>query len=58
MNVQGQAGGAHSAIACRRRSVSPVLSLAGSPFLPWEDPTTAVVFGGIVDVGNRRVVGE
>jgi cytosine/adenosine deaminase-related metal-dependent hydrolase len=23
-----------------------VVSLAGSPFLPWEDPTAAVVLGG------------
>jgi cytosine/adenosine deaminase-related metal-dependent hydrolase len=23
-----------------------VLSLAGSPFLPWEDPVTAAVLGG------------
>ena len=26
-----------------------VVSLAGSPFLPWEEPTTAVVFGGSPD---------
>jgi 5-methylthioadenosine/S-adenosylhomocysteine deaminase len=29
-----------------KRADVTVLSLAGSPYLPWEDPATAVVFGG------------
>ena len=29
-----------------KRADLTVVSLAGSPFLPWEEPTTAVVFGG------------
>ena len=29
-----------------KRADLTVLSLAGSPYLPWEDPATAVVFGG------------
>ena len=26
-----------------------MLGLAGSPFLPWEDPVTATVYGGTAD---------
>lgn len=33
-------------LAAGKRADLTVVSLAGSPFLPWEDPTTAVVFGG------------
>ena len=33
-------------LAAGKRADLAVVSLAGSPFLPWEDPTTAVVFGG------------
>jgi 5-methylthioadenosine/S-adenosylhomocysteine deaminase len=29
-----------------KRADLAVISLAGSPYLPWEDPATAVVFGG------------
>ena len=37
-----------SLVAGKRADLT-VVSLAGSPFLPWEDPTTAVVFGGSPD---------
>jgi 5-methylthioadenosine/S-adenosylhomocysteine deaminase len=33
-------------LAPGKRADLAVLSLAGSPYLPWEDPATAVVFGG------------
>jgi 5-methylthioadenosine/S-adenosylhomocysteine deaminase len=36
-------------LAAGKRADLAVVSLAGSPFLPWEDPTTAVVFGGSPD---------
>ncbi len=36
-------------LAVGKRADLAVVSLAGSPFLPWEDPTTAVVFGGSPD---------
>jgi cytosine/adenosine deaminase-related metal-dependent hydrolase len=36
-------------LAAGKRADLTVVSLAGSPFLPWEDPTTAVVFGGSPD---------
>jgi cytosine/adenosine deaminase-related metal-dependent hydrolase len=32
-----------------KRADLAVVSLAGSPYLPWEDPTVAVVFGGSPD---------
>jgi 5-methylthioadenosine/S-adenosylhomocysteine deaminase len=32
-----------------KRADLTVVSLAGSPYLPWEDPATAVVFGGTPD---------
>jgi 5-methylthioadenosine/S-adenosylhomocysteine deaminase len=32
-----------------KRADVAVISLAGSPYLPWEDPVTAVVFGGSPD---------
>jgi 5-methylthioadenosine/S-adenosylhomocysteine deaminase len=33
-------------LAAGKRADLAVVSLAGSPYLPWEDPTVAVVFGG------------
>ena len=36
-------------LAAGKRADLTVVSLAGSPFLPWEDPITAVVFGGSPD---------
>jgi cytosine/adenosine deaminase-related metal-dependent hydrolase len=36
-------------LAAGKRADLAVVSLAGSAFLPWEDPTTAVVFGGSPD---------
>jgi cytosine/adenosine deaminase-related metal-dependent hydrolase len=36
-------------LAVGKRADLAVVSLAGSPFLPWEEPTTAVVFGGSPD---------
>jgi 5-methylthioadenosine/S-adenosylhomocysteine deaminase len=36
-------------LAPGKRADLTVVSLAGSPFLPWEEPTTAVVFGGSPD---------
>ncbi|HEX2044755.1 MAG TPA: amidohydrolase family protein [Gaiellaceae bacterium] len=33
-------------LAAGKRADIAVVSLAGSPYLPWEDPTVAVVFGG------------
>jgi cytosine/adenosine deaminase-related metal-dependent hydrolase len=36
-------------LAPGKRADLAVVSLAGSPYLPWEDPTVAVVFGGSPD---------
>jgi 5-methylthioadenosine/S-adenosylhomocysteine deaminase len=36
-------------LAAGKRADLAVVSLAGSPYLPWEDPTVAVVFGGSPD---------
>jgi 5-methylthioadenosine/S-adenosylhomocysteine deaminase len=36
-------------LAAGKRADLAVVSLDGSPFLPWEEPTTAVVFGGSPD---------
>jgi 5-methylthioadenosine/S-adenosylhomocysteine deaminase len=36
-------------LAVGKRADLTVVSLAGSAFLPWEEPTTAVVFGGSPD---------
>jgi cytosine/adenosine deaminase-related metal-dependent hydrolase len=36
-------------LASGKRADLTVLSLAGSPFLPWEDPVTAIVLGGSPD---------
>ena len=47
-----------SLVAGKRADLA-VVSLAGSPFLPWEEPTTAVVFGGSPDrVLATLVAGE
>ena len=46
-------------LAAGKRADLTVVSLAGSPFLPWEEPTTAVVFGGSPDrVRLTLVAGE
>lgn len=45
LGLEGETG---SLVAGKRADLA-VVSLAGSPFLPWEDPTTAVVFGGSPD---------
>jgi 5-methylthioadenosine/S-adenosylhomocysteine deaminase len=37
------------ALAAGKRADLTVVSLAGSPYLPWEDPAVAVVFGGSPD---------
>jgi 5-methylthioadenosine/S-adenosylhomocysteine deaminase len=37
-----------SLVAGKRADIA-VVSLAGSPYLPWEDPAAAVVFGGSPD---------
>ncbi len=42
LGLEDEAG----SLAAGKRADLTVVSLAGSPFLPWEDPTTAVVFGG------------
>lgn len=36
-------------LAAGKRADLAVVSLAGSPYLPWEDPAAAVVFGGSPD---------
>ena len=46
-------------LAAGKRADLAVVSLAGSPFLPWEEPVTAVVFGGSPDrVLATLVAGE
>jgi 5-methylthioadenosine/S-adenosylhomocysteine deaminase len=46
-------------LAVGKRADLSVVSLAGSPYLPWEDPTVAVVFGGSPDrVQLTLVAGE
>jgi 5-methylthioadenosine/S-adenosylhomocysteine deaminase len=45
LGLDGEIG----SLAAGKRADLTVVSLAGSPFLPWEDPTTAVVFGGSPD---------
>jgi 5-methylthioadenosine/S-adenosylhomocysteine deaminase len=46
-------------LAVGKRADLAVVSLAGSPFLPWEEPTTAAVFGGSPDrVRLTLVAGE
>ncbi|MGH3031606.1 MAG: amidohydrolase family protein [Gaiellaceae bacterium] len=39
-------GGEIGSLAAGKRADLAVVSLSGSPYLPWEDPTVAVVFGG------------
>jgi 5-methylthioadenosine/S-adenosylhomocysteine deaminase len=43
-------------LAAGKRADLAVVSLAGSPYLPWEDPTVAVVFGGSPDRVHLTVV--
>jgi cytosine/adenosine deaminase-related metal-dependent hydrolase len=45
LGLEGETG----SLAAGKRADLAVVSLAGSPFLPWEEPTTAVVFGGSPD---------
>jgi 5-methylthioadenosine/S-adenosylhomocysteine deaminase len=44
-------------LAPGKRADLCVVSLAGSPFLPWEDPAVAVVLGGRPDRVCRTIVG-
>jgi 5-methylthioadenosine/S-adenosylhomocysteine deaminase len=39
-----------------KRADLAVISLAGSPLLPWEDPAAAVVFGGTPERVSRTIV--
>jgi 5-methylthioadenosine/S-adenosylhomocysteine deaminase len=45
LGLDGEVG----SLAVGKRADVTVVSLAGSPFLPWEDPAAAVVFGGSPD---------
>ncbi|HSK17011.1 MAG TPA: amidohydrolase family protein [Gaiellaceae bacterium] len=45
LGLDGETG----SLAAGKRADLAVVSLAGSPFLPWEDPTAAVVLGGSPD---------
>jgi cytosine/adenosine deaminase-related metal-dependent hydrolase len=47
-NALGLGDETGSLVAGKRADLA-IVSLAGSPFLPWEEPTTAVVFGGSPD---------
>jgi 5-methylthioadenosine/S-adenosylhomocysteine deaminase len=52
-------GNETGSLVAGKRADLAVVSLAGSPFLPWEEPTTAVVFGGSPDrVLATLVAGE
>ena len=42
LGLAGEVG----SLAAGKRADLAVVSLSGSPYLPWEDPTVAVVFGG------------
>jgi 5-methylthioadenosine/S-adenosylhomocysteine deaminase len=42
-------GNETGSLVAGKRADLTVVSLAGSPFLPWEEPTTAVVYGGSPD---------
>jgi 5-methylthioadenosine/S-adenosylhomocysteine deaminase len=42
LGLDGEIG----SLAPGKRADLAVVSLAGSPYLPWEDPAAAVVFGG------------
>ncbi|HYY75253.1 MAG TPA: amidohydrolase family protein [Gaiellaceae bacterium] len=42
LGLDGEIG----SLAAGKRADLAVVSLTGSPYLPWEDPTVAVVFGG------------
>ncbi|HXV32396.1 MAG TPA: amidohydrolase family protein [Gaiellaceae bacterium] len=57
-NALGLGDETGSLVAGKRADLA-VVSLAGSPFLPWEEPITAVVFGGSPDrVLATLVAGE
>jgi cytosine/adenosine deaminase-related metal-dependent hydrolase len=45
LGLQGETG----SLAPGKRADLTVVSLAGSPYLPWENPVAAVVFGGTPD---------
>jgi cytosine/adenosine deaminase-related metal-dependent hydrolase len=45
LGLEGEIG----SVSAGKRADLTVLSLAGSPYLPWEDAATAVVFGGSPD---------
>jgi cytosine/adenosine deaminase-related metal-dependent hydrolase len=45
LGLEGEIG----SLSAGKRADLTVLSLAGSPYLPWEDAATAVVFGGSPD---------
>jgi cytosine/adenosine deaminase-related metal-dependent hydrolase len=44
-------------LAPGKRADLAVVSLAGSPYLPWEEPAAAVVFGGSPDRVKTTIVG-
>jgi cytosine/adenosine deaminase-related metal-dependent hydrolase len=44
-------------LAPGKRADLAVVSLAGSPYLPWEEPAAAVVFGGSPDRVKATIVG-
>jgi 5-methylthioadenosine/S-adenosylhomocysteine deaminase len=44
-------------LAAGKRADLTVVSLAGSPFLPWEDPAAALVLGGTPERVCRTIVG-
>jgi 5-methylthioadenosine/S-adenosylhomocysteine deaminase len=62
LGLDGEIG----SLASGKRADLTVVSLEGSPYLPWEDPETAVVFGGspervtltVVDGDNRYSRGD
>ena len=49
LSARARARERDGSLAAGKRADLAVVSLAGSPFLPWEEPTTAVVFGGSPD---------
>jgi 5-methylthioadenosine/S-adenosylhomocysteine deaminase len=53
LGLDGEIG----SIAPGKRADLAVISLAGSPYLPWEEPAAAVVFGGSPDRVKTTIVG-
>jgi aminodeoxyfutalosine deaminase len=53
LGLDGEIG----SIAPGKRADLAVVSLAGSPYLPWEEPAAAVVFGGSPDRVKTTIVG-